>query len=86
MDHCRYCRKEVDPGAKACEDCADYVTAVRVASRILQDSEVENTFVAASVSAEIVREFLCRSVGGTRARQRPPSLDDLHRLSTQPLV
>ena len=76
MDQCRYCRREVSPGAKACEDCKDYVTAARVASRVLQDSEIENSLVAASVGAEIVREFLCRSVGGARARHPHPLLDD----------
>ncbi len=75
MDQCRYCRKEVSPGAKACEDCKDYVTAARVASRVLQDSEIENSLVAASVGAEIVREFLCRSAGGARARHPHPLPD-----------
>lgn len=86
MDQCRYCRKEVSPGAKACEDCKDYVTAARVASRVLQDSEIENSLVAASVGGEIVREFLCRSAGGARARHPHPLLDDQLTHGERPLL
>ena len=86
MDQCRYCRKEVSPGAKACEDCKDYVTAARVASRVLQDSEIENGFVAASVAAEIVREFLGRSVGGARVRHPHSLLDDQLARGERPLL
>ncbi|CAA9381949.1 MAG: hypothetical protein AVDCRST_MAG15-1013 [uncultured Rubellimicrobium sp.] len=86
MDQCRYCRKEVSPGAKACEDCKDYVTAARVASRVVQDSEIENGFVAAAVGAEIVREFLSRSVGSARARHPHPPTDDQLTRGERPLL
>ena len=76
MDHCRYCRKEVTSETKVCDDCTDYVTAARVASRILQDTDIESGALAASVGAEIVREFLCRSVRGVRVRQSRPSLNE----------
>jgi hypothetical protein len=86
MDHCRYCRKEISPEVKACDDCTDYVTAARVASRVLQDSDIESGALAASIGAEIVREYLCRSVGGARIRQSRPLLSDLHGLRGRPLL
>lgn len=72
MDHCHYCRKEISPGARVCMDCQDYVTAVRVAYSILEDTDLGGA-LAASVGAEIVREYLLRSMGGARARCSPRS-------------
>lgn len=86
MDHCRYCRKEVSLSAGTCDDCADYETAVRVASGILQDSDVECSTLAASLGAEIVREFLGRSMGGARARQSGPPLGALQMRRGRPLL
>ena len=59
-------------------DCKDYVTAARVASRIIEDTDLGG-FVAASVGAEIVREYLLRSKGGACARMhlQPPGGDDV---------
>ncbi len=84
MQHCHYCRKEIGPGARACVDCQDYAMAARVALRVIVEADLGGP-VAASVSAEIVREFLFRSVSGARARQTsPPASEELAR--RRPLI
>jgi hypothetical protein len=86
MDNCCYCRREVAPGARTCEDCADYETAVRTADHILQDCELRDASLAASLGAEIMREYFLRSVRGARARHvdRPEAESAI--LRRRPLV
>lgn len=86
MAACRYCRREIGPDARTCEDCTDYETAARVAARVVQCSEIESGFLAAAVGAEIVREFLLRSPGGARARDHHLSLHEMQALNKRPLL
>jgi hypothetical protein len=72
MNHCRYCLREIGQGAGTCADCADYEGAARVAARVVEDSGIRSDGVAASVAAEIVREYLLRSAMGARARRPAP--------------
>ncbi len=68
MDHCTYCCRDVGPGIRTCEDCADYEAAVRIADHILDDCRIEGASLAASLGAEIMREYFLRSLRGGRAR------------------
>ncbi len=77
MNQCYYCRKEIGPGARACVECQDYAMAARVALRVVEEADLGGP-VAASVSAEIVREFLFRSVSGARARQTSSPAGEEH--------
>jgi hypothetical protein len=77
MDQCRYCGREIEPEGQACADCTDYATAAMVAARVVQNSEIEHGALAASIGAEIVREYFLRSLLGARARPRPNLQADL---------
>ena len=68
MDHCIYCRRDTGAGARTCEDCTDYEAAVRIADQILDGCRIEGASLAASLGAEIMREYFLRSLRGSRAR------------------
>ena len=68
MDQCIYCKREVSAGSRSCEDCGDFETAVRIADHILDDCRIESAALAASLGAEIMREYFQRSIRGGRAR------------------